>query len=76
MTCFKMNDMIVNPGNLQAIAMSCDKKENKCDLNINNSITISSVDCYTFRYWNQQEIKSWKACFNYYFILYIFIDAI
>ena len=45
-----MNDMIVNPGNLQAIVMSCDKKENKCDLNKNNSITISSVDCYTFRY--------------------------
>ena len=33
--------------------MSCDKKENKYDL----------------------QIKFWKAYFNYYFILYIFIKA-
>lgn len=34
--------MIVNPDKLQAMIMKCDKKENKHDLNINNSI-ISSV---------------------------------
>ena len=44
---FKMNDMIVNPGKFQAMIMSCDKKGNKY-LNINNSIIISSVDCYFF----------------------------
>ena len=31
----------------QAIDMSCDKKENKYDLNTNNSIIISSVDSVT-----------------------------
>ena len=38
-----MNDVIVNSGKFQAMIMGCDKKENKHDLNINNSI-ISSVD--------------------------------
>ena len=42
-----MNDMIVNPNKFQAMIMSCDKKENKYDLNINNSIIISSVDSAT-----------------------------
>ena len=35
---FKIKDIIVNPDMLQAMIMSCDKKENKYDLNINNSI--------------------------------------
>ena len=35
---FEMNDMIVNPEKFQAMIMSCDKKEHKYDLNINNSI--------------------------------------
>ena len=45
-----MNDMIVNPDTFQAMITelsSCDKKENKYDLNINNSIIISSVDSVT-----------------------------
>ena len=33
--------MIVNPNKFQAMIMSCDKKEDKYDLNINNSIIIS-----------------------------------
>ena len=45
---FKMNDMIVNPNKFQEMIMSCDKKENKCDSNINNSITISYVDFVAF----------------------------
>ena len=43
---FKMNDMIVNPDKFQAMIMSRDKKENKHDLYINNSI-ISSADSVT-----------------------------
>ena len=39
-----MNDVIVNPNKFQAMITSCDKKENKYDLNINSSIIISSVD--------------------------------
>ena len=39
--------MIVNPDKFQAIIMRCDKKENKYNLNINNSIIISSVDSAT-----------------------------
>ena len=39
-----MNDIIVNPNKFQAMITSCDKKENKYDLNINSSIIISSVD--------------------------------
>ena len=42
-----MNDMIVNPDKFQAMIMSCDKKEKKMDLDINNSI-ISSLDSVTF----------------------------
>ena len=42
---FKVND-IVNPDELQAMIMSCDK-ENKNVLDIDNSI-ISSVDSVTF----------------------------
>ena len=45
-----MNDMTVNPDTFQAMITelsSCDKKENKYDLNINNSIIISSVDSVT-----------------------------
>ena len=38
--------MIVNPDKFQAMITSCDKKQNKHDLNINNSI-ISSVDSVT-----------------------------
>ena len=34
---FKLNDMIVNPNKFQAMIM-------RCDLNMNNSIIISSVD--------------------------------
>ena len=37
---------IVNPDKFQAMIISCDKKENKHDININNSI-ISSVDSVT-----------------------------
>ena len=42
-----MIDMIVNPDKFQAMTMSFHKKENKYDLNINNSIIISSVDSVT-----------------------------
>ena len=45
---FKMNDMIANPNKFQEMILSCDKKENKCDSNINNSITISYVDFVAF----------------------------
>ena len=38
-----MNYMTVNPDKFQVVIVSCDKKENKHDLKINNSI-ISSVD--------------------------------
>ena len=40
--------MIVNPNKFQEMIMSCDKKENKCDSNISNSITISYVDFVAF----------------------------
>ena len=36
--CFKMNYMIVYPDKFQAMYMSCNKKETKYDLNINNLI--------------------------------------
>ena len=52
---FRMN-MIVNPDEFQAMIMNRAKKENKYDLNANNS-------------------KINASCFNYYFILYIFIKA-
>ena len=42
-----MDHMVVNPDKSQAMIMSSDKKENKYDLNINNSIIISSVDSVT-----------------------------
>ena len=42
-----MDHVVVNPDKSQAMIMSCDKKENKYDLNINNSIIISSVDSVT-----------------------------
>ena len=42
-----MNDMIVNPGKFQEMIMSCNKKKNKYDLNVNNSIIISFVDFAT-----------------------------
>ena len=42
-----MNDMIVNPDKFQAIIMSCNKKENKYDLDTNKSI-ILYVDSVTF----------------------------
>ena len=43
-----MNDMIINPGKFRAVLMSCDqKKENKYDLNVYNSIIISSVGSVT-----------------------------
>ena len=38
---FKINDVIVNPDKFQPMIMSCDKKEDKYELNelnINNSI--------------------------------------
>ena len=44
---FKMDHIVVNPDKSQAMIMSSDKKENKYDLNINNSIIISSVDSVT-----------------------------
>ena len=43
---FKMNDMIVNPDKFQAMILRPDKKENKFQLNINDSI-ISSEDSVT-----------------------------
>ena len=43
---FKMNDMIVNPDKFQAMILRPDKKENKFQLNINDSI-ISSEDSIT-----------------------------
>ena len=43
---FKMNDMIVNPDKFQAMILSSDKRENKFQLNINDS-TISSEDSVT-----------------------------
>ena len=42
-----MNDMLVNPDNLQAMIMGCDKKENKYDLNTKGSI-VSSLDFASF----------------------------
>ena len=39
--------MIVNPDQFHTMIMSCDKKESKYDLNINNSIVISPVDSAT-----------------------------
>ena len=42
-----MDHIVVNPDKSQAMIMSSDKKENKYDLNINNSIIISSVDSVT-----------------------------
>ena len=45
---FKNNDIIVNPDKFQAMIISCDKKKRKkYNLNINNSIIISSVDSVT-----------------------------
>ena len=41
-----MNDIIVNLDKFQAMITSYDKKQNKHDLNINNSIS-SSVDSVT-----------------------------
>ena len=38
---------VIYPDKFQAMIISCDKKENKCDLNINNSIIISFVDSVT-----------------------------
>ena len=43
---FKMNDMIVNPDKFQAMILRPNKKENKFQLNINDSI-ISSEDSVT-----------------------------
>ena len=42
-----MNDMLVNPDNLQAMIMGCDKKESKYDLNTKGSI-VSSLDFASF----------------------------
>ena len=42
-----MDHIVVNPDKSQAMIMSSDKKENKYELNINNSIIISSVDSVT-----------------------------
>ena len=42
-----MNDMLVNPDNLQAMIMGCDKKENKYDLNTKGLI-VSSLDFASF----------------------------
>ena len=44
---FQMTDVIVNSDKFQVIIMSCVKKENKIDLNINQSI-IPFVDSVTF----------------------------
>ena len=44
----KIDDMLVNPCRFRAMIISCDKKkQNKSDLNINNSMIISSVDSAT-----------------------------
>ena len=37
---FKMNDVIANSDKFQGMIMSCDKKENKHDLNINTYIIL------------------------------------
>ena len=42
-----MNDMIANTDKLQALILSCDKKENQHNFIINNLIIISSVDSVT-----------------------------
>ena len=42
-----MNDMIANTDKLQAMILSCDKKENQYNFIINNLIIISSVDSVT-----------------------------
>ena len=67
-----MNDVIVNLDKFQAMIMSCDKKRQIWfkDKYFNNHIIYRF--CYTFRYWYRQQIKLWKACFNYYFLLYIY----
>ena len=42
-----MNDMIANTDKLQAMILSCDKKENQYNFIINNLTIISSVDSVT-----------------------------
>ena len=41
---FRMNDMMVNPDEFQEMIMNRAKKENKYDLNVNNSKINASVD--------------------------------
>ena len=43
---FKITDMIVNPDKFQVMILSWDKKENRFEWNINDSIT-SSEKCIT-----------------------------
>ena len=40
---FEINDMIVNPDKFQAMISSCDKKENKFELNINDIYPIGTL---------------------------------
>ena len=47
---FEINDMIVNPDKFQAMISSCDKKENKFELNINDSFISSQNSVTLLRY--------------------------
>ena len=54
--------MIVNPNEFQAMIMSCDKKENKFDLDINYS-TILSADYVTLLSKKCDKGKVKKKCY-------------
>ena len=54
--------MIVNPTEFQAMIMSCDKKENKFDLDINYS-TILSADYVTLLSKKCDKEKVKKKCY-------------
>ena len=57
--------MIVNPNEFQAMIMSCDKKENKFDVDINYS-TILSVDYVTLlsKKCDKEKVKKKNVNFN------------
>ena len=63
----KMNDMIVNPEKFQALIMSCDKKRKQVWFEYKQLNHFICRLCYTFKYWNRQQIEFWKACFNHLF---------
>ena len=48
---FKINDMIVNLDKFQAMILSFDNKEKKCDLNINNSFKLNINKQFLLKNW-------------------------